>query len=79
MVEIRFGVVGGVRSVSNHNRSGIARRPRQLPCQLAHPGQAHLGEKVEVVLIDGKYLGLLDLQYFQKCGRVLQHGVKHGN
>src|ERR1700691_5828699 len=80
MVEIRFGVVCCVRSVDDHNRSRIPRRPRTVPCQVAHRGQAHLGEKVEVVFIDGKYLGLLPPQYLWKSrGGVLQHRVKDGN
>jgi hypothetical protein len=64
--------------MSNHNGSRVSSCLRELPRQFAHPGQAHLGKKVEVVFIDGNDRRLLLAQNFQKAtDGVLQHGIEY--
>ena len=72
-------MVGGIGSVSDHDCPRIPPGLCQPPRQFAHPGQAHLRKKIEVVLIDCKNGGSLAPQHLQEtCGRVLQHGIEYG-
>jgi hypothetical protein len=64
--------------MGNHN--GIHRTccGSNLPRHLAHAGKAHLGKKIEVVLVDCDYLGAMHLHHGGELPkRFLEHGIEH--
>src|SRR6185437_7434287 len=73
-------VIRRIGSVYDCDSAHIVCRSRHLPCYLSHPRETHLREKIEIVLIDGHYLGAMVLQY---CGeswrRLLKHGIEYCN
>ncbi len=56
ILQILFGMVRRIRTMSNHDRSRFPCGLRQLPGHIPHARQAHLGKKVEVVFVDSENL-----------------------
>jgi hypothetical protein len=74
------GVIGGIRAVNDHPRAGAPSDVNHFPSEFPHPRQAHLGQKIEIVLVDRDNFRLVCSQGISETRlRFLEHAIEYGD
>src|SRR5271167_1779328 len=65
VLEVLFGVIGCVGAMCDHDRSRSPSGCGELHGNLAHSGEAHLGEEVEIIFVDDDDLRMMMAERFR--------------
>ena len=73
-------MIGGVGAVGDDGQVAGLGQGGEAAGQVAHVGEAHLGDEVEVVLVDDDELWLvIEQRLLEACDGVCEHGIEDGD